>query len=395
MRLRFTYDIVCPFAYLASERLEALSARTGLQVQWCPVLLGGIYEHHGSDQVPAQEWAANKLAIGERDLEQQAASQGTPWSLNPLHPQRTVSAMRLITSATEAARPALSRDLFRAYHVHGQDINDRAVLAEIAGQHGLDLSALDKDSIKQTLRGRTAAAAKSGVFGVPTFQLGTRLWWGQDRLHLLEHALGGAGSKPLPSTGKKRRKTLTFYHDFSSPFSYLATTQIGRMAEAAGVKLKLKPVLLGALFRAIGTPDVPLFAMSEAKREYMLQDLGDWAKWWGVDFRFPEQFPLRTVAALRVALQDPSTTPHIYRAAWVQGKNIGDDDVLIDVLDAAGFDGVALLAGTQEQAIKQALRDNTEAAITEGACGVPTFTMGKQLWWGQDRLSLVEAALRS
>jgi 2-hydroxychromene-2-carboxylate isomerase len=395
MRLRFTYDIVCPFAYLASERLEALSARTGLQVQWCPVLLGGIYEHHGSDQVPAQGWAANKLAIGARDLEQQAASQGTPWSLNPLHPQRTVSAMRLITSATEAVRPALSRDLFRAYHVHGQDINDRAVLAEIAGRHGLDLSALDKDSIKQTLRGRTAAAAKSGVFGVPTFQLGTRLWWGQDRLHLLEHALGGAGSKPLPSTGKKRRKTLTFYHDFSSPFSYLATTQIGRMAEAAGVKLKLKPVLLGALFKAIGTPDVPLFAMSEAKREYMLQDLGDWAKWWGVDFRFPEQFPLRTVAALRVALQDPSTTPHIYRAAWVQGKNIGDDDVLIDVLDAAGFDGVALLAGTQEQAIKQALRDNTEAAITEGACGVPTFTMGKQLWWGQDRLSLVEAALRS
>jgi 2-hydroxychromene-2-carboxylate isomerase len=395
MRLRFTYDIVCPFAYLASERLEALSARTGLQVQWCPVLLGGIYEHHGSDQVPAQGWAANKLAIGARDLEQQAASQGTPWSLNPLHPQRTVSAMRLITSATEAVRPALSRDLFRAYHVHGQDINDRAVLAEIAGRHGLDLSALDKDSIKQTLRGRTAAAAKSGVFGVPTFQLGTRLWWGQDRLHLLEHALGGAGSKPLPSTGKKRRKTLTFYHDFSSPFSYLATTQIGRMAEAAGVKLKLKPVLLGALFRAIGTPDVPLFAMSEAKREYMLQDLDDWAKWWGVDFRFPEQFPLRTVAALRVALQDPSTTPHIYRAAWVQGKNIGDDDVLIGVLDAAGFDGVALLAGTQEQAIKQALRDNTEAAITEGACGVPTFTMGKQLWWGQDRLSLVEAALRS
>jgi 2-hydroxychromene-2-carboxylate isomerase len=395
MRLRFTYDIVCPFAYLASERLEALSARTGLQVQWCPVLLGGIYEHHGSDQVPAQGWAANKLAIGARDLEQQAASQGTPWSLNPLHPQRTVSAMRLITSATEAVRPALSRDLFRAYHVHGQDINDRAVLAEIAGRHGLDLSALDKDSIKQTLRGRTAAAAKSGVFGVPTFQLGTRLWWGQDRLHLLEHALGGAGSKPLPSTGKKRRKTLTFYHDFSSPFSYLATTQIGRMAEAAGVKLKLKPVLLGALFKAIGTPDVPLFAMSEAKREYMLQDLGDWAKWWGVDFRFPEQFPLRTVAALRVALQDPSTTPHIYRAAWVQGKNIGDDDVLIGVLDAAGFDGVALLAGTQEQAIKQALRDNTEAAITEGACGVPTFTMGKQLWWGQDRLSLVEAALRS
>jgi 2-hydroxychromene-2-carboxylate isomerase len=393
MKLSFFYDVVCPYAYLASQRVEALAERTGAEIIWCPVLLGGLYQHHETDQVPADGWAPSKAMIGVRDLHQQAKHHGTPFVLNQHHPQRTVSAMRLIVGAPLSVRAALSHDLFRAYHVLDQDLNDMELLAEIAGRHGLDLSALTDGSIKQTLRGRTAAAAKSGVFGVPTMQLGTKRWWGQDRLHLVEHALGGPGVDTAPTRPKKRRK-LTFYHDFSSPFSYLASTQVDRIAEAAGATVDWKPILLGALFREIGTPDVPMFAMAEAKRQYMGQDLDDWARWWGVDFRFPEQFPLRTVAALRVALQAPETARHIYGAAWAHGKDIGDAEVLTEVLDAAGFDGTALLEGTQDPAIKQALKDNTAAAITAGACGVPTFTLRNELWWGQDRLGLVEAALR-
>jgi 2-hydroxychromene-2-carboxylate isomerase len=392
MRMRFTYDIVCPYAFLASERIEALAKRAGIPLEWCPVLLGGLYQHHGTDQIPADGWAQSKVMIGARDLHQQAKHHGTPFVLNQRHPQRTVAAMRLIVGAPEAVRAGLSHDLFRAYHVLDQDLNDMDLLAEIAGRHGLNLSALTDGSIKQTLRGRTAAAAKAGVFGVPTIQIGTKMWWGQDRLHLVEHALGGPAADTASTTTKKRRK-LTFYHDFSSPFSYLASTQVDRIAEATGATVQWRPILLGALFREIGTPDVPMFAMAEAKRQYMSQDLDDWARWWGVDFRFPEQFPLRTVAALRVALQAPETARHIYGAAWTQDKDIGDAEVLTEVLDAAGFDGTALLEGTQQQAIKQALKDNTAAAIEAGACGAPTFTLGNELWWGQDRLGLVQAAL--
>ncbi len=394
MRLRFYYDVVCPYAYLASERVEAVAARTGAELEWCPVLLGGLYQHHGTDQVPAESWAEAKVGIGARDLAQQAAHHGLAFTLNPRHPQRTVAAMRLIVAAPWTVRASLSHDLFRAYHVDGQDLSDHDVLARIAGPHGVDMGAIEDASIKQTLRGLTAAAAKAGTFGVPVFEVGRRRWWGQDRLHLVEQALGGPGrAEPAAAPHKARR--LTFFHDFSSPFSYLASTQIDRIAAATGARVRWRPILLGALFREIGTPDVPLFSMTEAKRSFVGQDLQDWAQWWGEPFRFPDTFPLRTVTALRIALQDPTTTRHLYRAAWVDGKDIGAADVLAQVLTNAGFDADGLLAGTQEQAIKQALKDNTTAAIDAGACGVPTFVLGKQLWWGQDRMNLVTAALQA
>jgi 2-hydroxychromene-2-carboxylate isomerase len=392
MHLRFYFDIVCPYAYLASLRVEAMAKRTGAHIEWCPVLLGGLYRHHGTDDVPAQGWPQNKVRLGILDLNREAQSNGAPFKANARHPQRSVTAMRLIVAASDVQRIPLSQALYRAYWVDDQDINDPEVLAPIAKAHGVNMEAAALQNIKDTLRTRTAEAASKGVFGVPTFEVNGKLWWGQDRMHLVEKALGGNPTIE-PSTQPPTVETIVFFHDFSSPFSYLASTQMQRIADSHGVDLVYKPTLLGALFGAIGTANIPLFTFGEAKQAYIGRDLYDWADWWGVDFNFAPTFPLRTVTPLRVAIIEPKTTDCIYRAAWVDGLNIGDDAVLLSVLDQAGFNGSDLIAATQEQSIKNALRDNTEDAAQRGACGVPTIAVRNELFWGQDRLHRAISAI--
>ena len=251
---------------------------------------------------------------------------------------------------------------------------------------------------REGLFATTAQAARHGAFGVPALVVGDRLFWGQDRLHFVERALGG---DPASVTEPRAPgpAVVEFFHDFSSPWSYLGSTQVARVAAAHGATLKYRPMLLGALFRAIGTPDVPLLATNAAKRAYVARDLDDWARHWKVPFRFPDHFPLRTVTPLRVALVEPAATPHLYAAAWADNRPIDDDTVLAEVLTAAGFDAPALLEATQTPAIKQALRANTDAACALGACGAPTFVVratpdaAPVLFWGQDRLDQVGRAL--
>src|SRR5215471_8488008 len=96
---------------------------------------------------------------------------------------------------------------------------------------------------------------------------------------------------------------VTFYYDFASPFAYLASTQIERVArEAGGAEVRWRPILVGALFRKVGTADVPLETFGAAKRDYYRRDLARWADWWGVPLRWPTRFPMRTVLPLRAVL---------------------------------------------------------------------------------------------
>jgi 2-hydroxychromene-2-carboxylate isomerase len=100
-------------------------------------------------------------------------------------------------------------------------------------------------------------------------------------------------------------KDLHFFFDFSSPFAYLASTQVEALAQKHGVKLHYRPFLLGALFKAVGTPDVPLFSMPEAKRRHAGLDMYRWADHYGVPLRFPTRFPMNTVKPLRMVLELP------------------------------------------------------------------------------------------
>lgn len=184
-------------------------------------------------------------------------------------------------------------------------------------------------------------------------------------------------------------RTVDFYFDYSSPFAYLASTQIERVAREASATVVYKPFLLGALFKAIGSPNVPLLAMPEAKQRYQRLELERWAKHWGVPFVWTTHFPLRTVDALRMTLladDKPALVRALMRASWVEDRDVGDRAVLASIAPD-------LLERTAEA--KDALRAATDEAIAAGCPGAPCFVVGGELFWGQDRLHFVKAALEA
>jgi 2-hydroxychromene-2-carboxylate isomerase len=192
------------------------------------------------------------------------------------------------------------------------------------------------------------------------------------------------------------KHTLEIYWDFSSPFAYLGSTQAEAVAKRHGAELVWQPMLLGGVFRAIGQVDVPLFTWSDAKKKYYYDDMHRWAAYWGVPFKFPTNFPTNSLKAMRVYLALPEERRADYRtrtfkAYWAEDRNIGDDAVLRELV---GDDGEVVLARTQDPAVKKALVDATEHAVKAGVFGAPTWVVdGKELFWGQDRIPLVEREL--
>jgi 2-hydroxychromene-2-carboxylate isomerase len=193
---------------------------------------------------------------------------------------------------------------------------------------------------------------------------------------------------------------IEFWYDFSSPYSYLAATQVEAVARRAGARLEWRPMLLGAVFKGSGTANVPLLAMSESRRRWMLGDLSLWSSWWSVPFRFASRFPQKTVTALRLALlageRRAELSLALFRAIWTEGGNLEDPGLLSSVLERNGFAAGELLARTQEPEVKAALAAETSAAVEREIFGAPSFVVvrgdQRRLFWGQDRLGLVERA---
>lgn len=187
--------------------------------------------------------------------------------------------------------------------------------------------------------------------------------------------------------------------DYSSPFAYLGSTQIERVARAHGGEVVFRPFLLGALFKAIGTPLVPLESFPPAKERYYRLELERWSARWGVPFTFSTRFPLRTVDALRLTLLAPESkraalVHAIMRATWAEDRDPSDRAVLEAACLDAGVEA-ELLDRLAEG--KQLLFEATEDARARGVPGAPTFVVhtarGPELFWGQDRLTLVADAL--
>ena len=394
-RLEFWFDFSCPYAYVASTRVEALAERVGARLDVRPMLLGGVFQARGTPQNLSQTLAPAKARHNLADMQRQAAAAGVPLMMPAGHPLRTVEALRCVLAAGEPFMPLVHR-FYRAYWAEGRDIGRREVVAAVVGEAGLDveevLARASSDEVKAELRRRTDEAVARGVFGVPTMFVGEELYWGADRLAMVEAALGGEVPRSIEATAMV---PVDLYFDYSSPFAYLALTR----AEAVfGDAARWRPLLLGGLFRSIGTADVPLFTQSPEKQRHTRNDLERQARALGAAFVWPSRFPINTVLALRLTLAGGLTATRagrglivaIARALWAEDRDIADPSVLTGLADAHGFDGAALIARAGAPEIKQALRDATEAAQAAGVFGVPTFVVhragGDELFWGVDRL---------
>jgi 2-hydroxychromene-2-carboxylate isomerase len=402
-RLEFFFDVQCPFAYLASTQVRALAEACSAELVYKPILLGGLYNalEDGGPYKKAPAAVRTKLVL--RDALRWADHWGVPLKFPPGHPVRSVLAMRAILASNDI--PKATHALFDAAWGRGQPISDRNVIAEAlrgAGFPDVDaiLARAESEAIKDDLHARTAEAASRGAFGVPTFFVGEQMFWGQDRLDFVARALGAARFESKTLLPSKPVDAIDIWFDYSSPFAYLAVSQIERIAEQASARLTYRPFLLGGLFREIGTPDVPMLAVSEAKRRYMGADMLRWAEHWGVPFRFPSRFPMRTIAPLRATCELLRTAPNdaprfiqgVYRAFWADDRNISDDAVLKEICNEVGIDpGCVERANDAEN--KQALLQAGQEAKALGLCGAPTCVVGGRLFWGQDRLGFVQDAL--
>jgi 2-hydroxychromene-2-carboxylate isomerase len=418
--VEYWFDFSCPYAYLGSEVIEAICARAGATLRWRPMLLGGVFRAIGAGDGPMATLSPGKADHTRRDAMRWAERRGVPLAFPAGHPIRTVRALRVLLGLPEARWPPAIHALYRAYWQVGADLTgDDAIDAALAGA-GIDAAAratarrAADGEARTTLRRLTDEAVARGVFGAPAIfvRAGGRpplLLWGQDRLGWLEAVLGGwrpdekegpgDGALGGPATPEVTR-TVDFWFDVASPFAYLGSTQIEAVCAAAGATLRWRPLLLGALFRQVGTPDVPLLAMPDAKRRYVAGELARWARWWGVPFAMPTRFPMRTVTAQRLVIaagEAPALIHRLMRGLWVEDLDLAEPAVLRRLAGEAGVDP-DLVARTAEPALKQALIDRTAEARDAGVFGVPTCVVhdpaGPLRFWGQDRLELVAAALR-
>lgn len=193
-------------------------------------------------------------------------------------------------------------------------------------------------------------------------------------------------------------QTVEFFFDVGSSAAYLAWTQLPRLRADTGAQIVYKPMLLGAVFQAIGNRSP---AEVQAKGAYMLQDFGRYAKRYGVPFAFNPYFPVNTMTLMRGATALLQQQPErfeaycdaVFQAMWVDGLNMGDVAQVGAVLHQAGFDPQAILALTAQPEVKEQLKAVTTEAIERGVFGAPTFFVGGQMFWGQDRLDFVRETL--
>jgi 2-hydroxychromene-2-carboxylate isomerase len=411
--LRFYFDFSCPYAYVASTRIEALAQRTGAQLDPRPILLGGVFRAHETPQKLFATLAPAKARHNLADMHRQAARAGVPLNFPKGHPIRTVEALRSLLVVGPPFMP-LAHAFFRAYWVDGIDLSTREGVAAVLRDAGHDaeaiLSKIDDPAIKDELRERTDEAIAAGVFGVPTCVVetssGSELFWGVDRLEMVEALLleMSALAKPeaptlqySPPNLPRAKRPVDIYFDYSSPFAYLGCFMAERWL---GDDARWHPMLLGAVFKQVGTPDVPMFAQNEAKRRHTARDLQRQAAAAGAPFLFPSRFPIRTVLPLRVTLavraherREGRRLVHaLFRALWVDDRDISDPAEIERIADTCGLDGADLVARAELQQVKDALFESTQKAVEAGVFGAPTFIVhterGPELFWGADRLEL-------
>lgn len=193
-------------------------------------------------------------------------------------------------------------------------------------------------------------------------------------------------------------KQLEYFFDYVSPFSYLADSQVPALVERTGAELVYRPFFLGGVMQASGNKPP---ATVPNKGKYMFSDIARWCERYGLELKFNPHFPVNTVKPMRAALvaleggQFPAFHAAMFQAMWHDEKNLGEAEVLGEVIAGAGLDAEAILARIGDDDVKAKLKANSDEAVTRGAFGAPTFFVEGEMYFGNDRLDFLEAKLKS
>lgn len=186
-------------------------------------------------------------------------------------------------------------------------------------------------------------------------------------------------------------KTLTFWFEFASTYSYPSASRIKSLADAAGIAVDWKPFLLGPLFANQGWNDSP-FNIYPAKGHYMWRDLARICQREGLPLTHPSVFPRNGLLAARVVVAANGEdwlndfVQAVYHANFAEDREISDAEILQDILAGLDQDPAVWLAKAQSSEAKSGLRSNTEQAVALGIFGSPSFMVDGELFWGNDRL---------
>ncbi|HTO57332.1 MAG TPA: 2-hydroxychromene-2-carboxylate isomerase [Pseudomonadales bacterium] len=198
-------------------------------------------------------------------------------------------------------------------------------------------------------------------------------------------------------------RTLEFFFDCSSPWTYLAFESVQKVRARTELDIVWRPILVGGIFNKVN-PSVYENRANPvpSKARYYQKDLQDWARYVGISIGAPPVFPVNSVKAMRgafVALEHDCLEAYarrVFRRYWGDLADISQDDVLKGIVSACGLPVDEFFDKIGTQTYKDRLRINTEEVMNRGGFGSPTmFLDGDDMYFGNDRLPLIEAKLKS
>ena len=187
-----------------------------------------------------------------------------------------------------------------------------------------------------------------------------------------------------------------FFFDFGSPATYVAWKRLPALEARTGVTFERVPMLLGGVFKATGNASP---ALVPAKSVWLRRDLARWAARDGTPFKLNPHFPINTLRLMRGAIaaeargEFAAYADAVFDAIWQEERNMGDPAEVAAVLTAKGLDAAAYAAAMDDADVKAQLVANTDAAVAAGVFGAPSFLVAGELFFGQDRMDWVEAAV--
>ena len=196
---------------------------------------------------------------------------------------------------------------------------------------------------------------------------------------------------------------LEFFYDCSSPWTYLAFEGIESLSKRQNYQLVWKPILVGGIFN-LTNPSVYESRSNPVKEKlaYSQKDMKDWSKVRGIQFNWPDTFPINSVKAMRgsfFAINEGLVVEYsreVFRSYWTDGKDISNTDVLSEIVESLGMDAVKFLEFIDEDETKEALKKNTQELIERGGFGSPTIYLNEtDMYFGNDRLHLIEELIKA